>query len=181
MLHPSFHGDHNFRDIVSKSIQPARDKVSSWDTTPLSSVLACLDLLDPVRERRGVEPFTLPDHRHVESQRAERLDLPRVAAAVGGKLFHPEIMVACGDRAAHAMLVVVPETTVDEDRPAPRLVGEVRRTRQAPHVASIEDAVGAERRGDEILYMRLVLAHAFHQGRAHGVGWELDRHCAASA
>src|SRR5271167_960900 len=98
-----------------------------------------------IRERLRqprLQPFdrarlAFPDHHDAKAVTAQGPDRLRVAAAVGRELVSPEGLVGLGHGRVFATGVLMPEATVDVDRPSPSPVGEIRRAREPARVEAI--------------------------------------------
>lgn len=78
---------------------------------------------DLIRTRAQV---ALPNHRYFEASFLERGDGGGVPLAVGSEFLPPELSIPLRERGGRTSAVVMPKTTVNEDRPTSRSVGNVR-------------------------------------------------------
>ncbi len=132
--------------------------------------------LEPVDKRVPVFGPALPYDNYVVADGLEGFDFARVARLVGRQLLRPEVGVSRRNLGQLASLVMMPEASVREDRPALPLIGEIGRAGERPHVAAVSQADRSASRCNSILRRRPTLSHALHQRATSRVGFEPARH-----
>src|SRR5690606_26533936 len=92
------------------------------------------------REGTSFLHLALPQHENVVTHAPQRKLRLSIALNVSVELRHPERSVAAWCRCLRATQVAVPVTTVHEDSPASRAVGEIRRAWEVTILSRVSQA-----------------------------------------
>src|SRR5688572_26884078 len=117
-----------------------------------------------------VAKFTLPDYFDAEAECAQSGFFASISRSIASYLFLPPLVICTWKTRKGARRVSVPETSVDEDAPAVRLVDNVGTSRKVARAYTKTSAELVQEGANRFLQLRVTLPNGPHASRSFWSG-----------